>query len=110
MGESSFTTRYLKDRAKDCGIINGRTIPPPVSKLPLALMNACLGTPAHTAHVILVKLTQFSLARGKTRDLRAQRLCPYQVNLGVAPHLISLETKVHPGSDESSEGGRGEAD
>lgn len=84
----------LQDGAEDRRVVDSGTVPSAVPELPLALVDARLGTAAHAAHVVLVQLAQLRLAQGQPRDLRAQWLGADEVNLRVPPHLVALQAKV----------------
>lgn len=65
---------YLHNSAKDRCVVHGAAVPAPLSKLVLALSDARLGSLPDVGHVLLIQLTQLSLAWGKPRKLAAHGL------------------------------------
>lgn len=84
----------MKDRTKDGRVLHGGAVPPPVAELVLALCDPCPGTSPNRAHVILVELAEFGLARGEPWDLGAEGLGTHHVELRIPPHFIALDTQI----------------
>lgn len=62
-------------------VVHRAAVPPPLSELILALLDArlCAFTDVH--HVVLVELAQLPLALGQACELAAKRLCAYNIHL-----------------------------
>lgn len=65
---------YLHDSPKDRHVVHGAAVPPPLTELVLALLDARLGSLPDVGHVLLVQLAQLPLARGEPRKLAAHGL------------------------------------
>lgn len=72
---------YLHNSSKNRGVVYCAAVPAPVSKLVLALSDACLGTLTDVLHVVLVELAQLLLALRQANQLAAQRLGTNDVGL-----------------------------
>lgn len=78
----------MHDAAEYRCVVHRAAVPPPLSELILALLDACLCAFADVHHMVLVELTQLLLALRQACELAAERLCAYDV------HLWSLD-RVH---------------
>lgn len=66
----SFLT-YLHDPSENRGVVHRAAVPAPMSKLVLALSDACFGTFTDVLHVVLVELAQLLLALWQAHQLAA---------------------------------------
>ena len=69
----------MHDPAEDRGVIHGAAVPPPVSELILALLDARLGALSNVLHVVLIQVAEFLLSLGKSCQLAAERLRSYDI-------------------------------
>lgn len=72
---------YVHDTAEYRCVVHRAAVPPPLSELILALLDARLCAFADVHHVVLVELAQLLLALRQTCELAAKRLCAYDVHL-----------------------------
>lgn len=72
----------LHDASEHRRVVHRAAVPPPLSELELALLDAGLGSVSDVDHVVLVQLAQLPLALGETGQLAAQRLRSDDVHLG----------------------------
>lgn len=96
---------YLHDPAKDRQVVHGAAVPPPLSKLVLALPDARLGSLPDVGHVLLIQLTQLSLAWRKPGKLAAHGLSANDEHLGSLHRVQSQRpaTTIQKGRGRSCE-------
>lgn len=63
----------LHDPSKNRSVVHSAAVPPPMSELVLALLDACLGSVSNVAHVVLVQLAQLSLALQTAQQQQQRR-------------------------------------